>query len=104
MTHPIPRKDGRSKKKFLIDNPFVTSIFFLNFDNKKNWWQPNKKNSFFPICVGQRTKVHLNGCDFYINIVCGNKESPFFPGYVCETDTMCKAPNKSVKFESIQIV
>lgn len=62
----------------------------LHYDySSRNWWQPNKKNIFFPICVGQRTKVHLNGCDFYINIVCGNKESPFFPGYVCETDTMC---------------
>ena len=60
----------------------------------RNWWQPNK-NTFFPIHVGQRTKVHLNGFYFYINIVCGNKESPFFPGYVCETDTMCSLKEAS---------
>jgi hypothetical protein len=55
------------------------------------WWQPsiNNKNVFFPIHVGQRTKVCLKGHDFFITIVHGNKDNPFLPGYVCETGTIC---------------
>ena len=55
------------------------------------WWQPsiNNKNGFFPIRVGQKTKVYLKGHNFFITIVHGNKDNPSLPGYVCETSTIC---------------
>ena len=88
----------------LLDSGYlIDDLHYGHF--AKNWWQPNpnKENIFFPIRVGQKTKVHLNGCDFYVSIVCGNKESAFSPGYICETDIVCsfKEVNPTVAISNI---
>ncbi|CAH1760750.1 9477_t:CDS:2 [Entrophospora sp. SA101] len=49
------------------------------------WWQSSDNEKVFPICIGQRIVTHLNGHDFYVEIVHGNKENCHLPGYSCET-------------------
>ena len=55
------------------------------------WWQKNNNkdviSNYFPIRVGQTTKVNLNGRDFYVTIVIGNSDNPFAPGFICTSGT-----------------
>ena len=73
----------------LLDIGFLTEELHYG-PYARYWWQPsiNNKNDFFPIRIGQRTKVHLKGHDFYITIVHGSKDNPLLPGYICEAGTM----------------
>jgi hypothetical protein len=53
------------------------------------WWQKNSDNNeneisnYFPIRIGQTTKVVLNERDFYTTILIGNSDNPFAPGFIC---------------------
>jgi hypothetical protein len=53
------------------------------------WWQKNNNNSeneisnYFPIRIGQTTKIILNKRDFYTTILIGNSDNSFAPGFIC---------------------
>ena len=59
------------------------------------WWQSSDNEKVFPIRIGQRIVTNLNGHDFYVEIVHGNKENCHLPGYICETKTARSAKETS---------
>ena len=56
-------------------------------------WIYQRKPSYFPIRVNQRTKAILNNCVFTVTIVVGNKDSNYLPGYVCQCNTTVEIAN-----------
>uniref|UniRef100_U9T999 Uncharacterized protein n=1 Tax=Rhizophagus irregularis (strain DAOM 181602 / DAOM 197198 / MUCL 43194) TaxID=747089 RepID=U9T999_RHIID len=68
------------------------------------WWQlspllpaeskKDKKNTYFPIRVNQKTKATLNNHEFTTTIVVGNKDNNnFLPGYVCQCEAIVEIAN-----------
>ncbi|RIB14398.1 hypothetical protein C2G38_2195237 [Gigaspora rosea] len=56
------------------------------------WWKTNKNFNdkdvtYFPIHIGQKTKVILNDREFVITITVGHSNNPYLPGYTCQSDT-----------------
>lgn len=56
------------------------------------WWRTNKvfdnkDITYFPIRIGQKTKVVLNDREFVITIAVGYSNNPYLPGYNCQSDT-----------------
>ncbi|CAG8520896.1 8382_t:CDS:2, partial [Scutellospora calospora] len=57
------------------------------------WWKTNKvfdnkDITYFPIRIGQKTKVILNNREFIITIVIGYPNNPNLPGYTCQSDAV----------------
>jgi hypothetical protein len=64
----------------------IESIHYGPFS--RYWWVPRATNTeFIPIRVGQKTRTFLNGREFIVRVVVGNKESIKHPGYCCESET-----------------
>ncbi|CAG8815447.1 20862_t:CDS:2, partial [Racocetra persica] len=56
-------------------------------NGKKNPSSPvfdNKDITYFPIRIGQKTKVILNDREFIITIAVGYSNNPYLPGYNCQ--------------------
>ena len=57
------------------------------------WWKTNKvfdnkDITYFPIRIGQKTKVILNDREFIITIAVGYSNNPYLPGYNCQSNTL----------------
>jgi hypothetical protein len=58
------------------------------------WWSSRSTNNnnndnelvFFPIRLGQKTRVFRNNREFIVSVVLGNPEHPMHPGYFCSSD------------------
>ncbi|RIB02725.1 hypothetical protein C2G38_2227069, partial [Gigaspora rosea] len=62
----------------------------LHYGLYSRYWWKNKvfdDISYFPIRIGQETKVILNDREFIITIVVGHPNNPYLPGYTCQSDT-----------------
>ncbi|CAB5351932.1 unnamed protein product [Rhizophagus irregularis] len=54
------------------------------------WWSSRSTNGsnehiFFPIRLGQKTRVFRNNREFIVSVVLGNSEHPRQPGYFCSS-------------------
>lgn len=67
----------------------IESIHYGPFS--RYWWVSRSESAtntkLIPIRVGQKTRTFLNGREFIIRVVVGNKESAKQPGYCCESGT-----------------
>ena len=56
------------------------------------WWSSrstnNNENIFFPIRLGQKTRVFHNNREFIILVVLGNPDHPMQPGYFCSSGSL----------------
>lgn len=75
----------------------IESIHYGPFS--RYWWTSQSENTaepLIPIRVGQKTRTFLNGQEFIVRVVAGNKESAKHPGYCCESGTFSSNVENSV--------
>src|SRR4051794_1504639 len=73
----------------VAEKKLIESIYYGSFSCY--WWVPRNESAinteFIPIRVGQKTCTFLNGREFIVRVVVGNKGSAKQPGYCCESGT-----------------
>src|SRR5579859_7537516 len=69
------------------------------------WWSSRSINGsneliFFPIRLGQKTRVFRNNQEFIVSVVLGNSEHPKQPGYFCSSGSISgqieSSPTKAI--------
>jgi hypothetical protein len=62
------------------------NLHFGNFS--QNWWEVRQTDNsiLYPIRIGMKTLVILNGTQFFITVVQGCEGSLHKPGYICEVN------------------